>query len=292
MAAEARVQWNQLQNSQWAVCWHLTFTLSPLLLQSKEILFPKPLYPISTYCCITHWGMGLRLQLLLLNPPWRGAREIFFALIAARFPRKHKQNSGELWWGSRYHDKFGALSSPGEWNYKDSRTCRPIPGAASEHMRTVCYFPSLLPIFTCCTGATQPKPCDPPSWCCPSQGLCIVHARRGIFAVWHCCAVDALLDAQDFQSLSGPECYSHTCKINWKKELQTLKASLVNFLQISRGRTNKLYKQLNMIKVYKGCDFLSATGHQGLWNLVAEGWGARVGLQCWWHQRNPYTSFR
>lgn len=143
MAAEARVQWNQLQNSQQAACWYLNFTLSPLLLQSEEILFLKPQYPhIAAAPIWGGWGAAVATE----SPLERGKGSLF-ALIASCFPRKPGKKSGELWWGSRYHDKFGVLSSPGQWHYKDSRTCRSIPGVPSEHMRTVCYFPSLVPFL-------------------------------------------------------------------------------------------------------------------------------------------------
>lgn len=119
MAAEARVQWNQLQNSQQAACWHLNFTLSPLLLQSEEILFLKPQYPhIAAAPIWGGWGAAVATE----SPLERGKGSLF-ALIASCFPRKPGKKSGELWWGSRYHDKFGVLSSPGQWHYKDSRTC-------------------------------------------------------------------------------------------------------------------------------------------------------------------------
>lgn len=50
-AEQARVQQDQPRKSQRAVCWHLNFTLSPLVLQSEEILFPEPLFPVPPCCC-------------------------------------------------------------------------------------------------------------------------------------------------------------------------------------------------------------------------------------------------
>lgn len=223
-----------------------TVSLAPAKWGNSVSKAPLPNIPILLH----HPSGGVCVCSCCYRIPLGGAKGDLFALTATCFPREPGQNSGELWWGSRHHDKFGVLSSAGQWYYKDSRTCRPISGVASEHMRTACYFPSLLPISTCCTVATQPNPCDLPGWCCPSQGLCIVHATRGIFAIWHCCAMDAPLDPRDFQSLSWPKCCIHTCKINLKKVLQTLNAGLINFLQISHGRTNKLCKYLNIwIKV-------------------------------------------
>lgn len=196
-AGRVRGPQDQLQNSQQAVRWHLDFTLSPLLLQREEILFPEALFAIASYCCRSHPDCGASVAAEPTSERGKGA---LFALISALF-QKPGQDSGKHSRGSEYQGKSLVMSSPGQWYYKDSRTPSSIPSAATEHTNAACHFSTLLPFSTCCTVATQSKPCSLLGWCCPSWGLCTVSATGGP-DLWPCCNMGGPLDPQDFHSFS------------------------------------------------------------------------------------------